>query len=377
MKILDLFKNKIEETGFSLLPDGIFTLEQDGRIVDVNDKVLEFYNTTRFNIIGHYFSDFIENGTSILNRIVQDKTYARVRAIDKFNNFDNGEDIFFEISASRIPDDKVYVCARNITDKHIQEKIINEKYSATQKIVDGKNDFLLYASDSILSSLVSLNGFSRALLDGIGGQLSEKQEKYLNIINNSSKELTYDLEKLFTSFKIESKKIEYEYKNFNLIALIKSIKRVYQKDLKDRNIDFNFDYSNLTQRDCYLDPEAVEYVLRCVMDIFLRFATLGKCSLNVGHPPIDFLNTREFKAKRELESTKYALFEAKIEDLVFSQDELDNIFNVYYKSSQKRPIGLKATLNILKSYICDFGGDIWIYSKQNAGTLFTFVLPLK
>lgn len=78
-----------------------------------------------------------------------------------------------------------------------------------------------------------------------------------------------------------------------------------------------------------------------------------------------------------MDSDKYALFEAKIEDLIFAKDELENIFNIYYKSSQKRPIGLKASLNILKTYICEFGGDIWVYSRQNVGTLFTFVLPLK
>ena len=74
---------------------------------------------------------------------------------------------------------------------------------------------------------------------------------------------------------------------------------------------------------------------------------------------------------------KYVLFEAKITDLVFSQDELDNIFDTYHKNSIKRPIGLKATLNLLKMYITDFRGDIWVYSKQNFGTMFTFVLPLR
>ena len=36
---------------------------------------------------------------------------------------------------------------------------------------------------------------------------------------------------------------------------------------------------------------------------------------------------------------------------MFSQDELDNIFDTYSKGSIKRPIGLKATLNLLKLYI--------------------------
>ena len=157
---------------------------------------------------------------------------------------------------------------------------MSEKYVAAQKIIEEKNEFLIEASGSILSNIVSICGFSRALLDGIGGALSEKQQKYLNIINTNSKDLNYDLEKLFALFKLESQKVEYNNKGFDLISLIKSIDRVYKKDFQDKKIIFNLDYSTLTQRDCFLDGEIIEYILRCVMDIFLRFSNLGKCSLN-------------------------------------------------------------------------------------------------
>ena len=375
MRILDYFKGQKEDNNFNLLPDGIFILEQDGKVIDVNDKIPQMYNTTRFNILGRYFSDFIEEGTNVLNKIIQSNTSMCARAVVKNEETRN---VFFEISASRNTESgKVYVCVRNVTGKSIEHKTISEKYSAAQKIIEGKNAFLLESSGSILSNIVSISGFSRALLDGIGGALSEKQEKYLNIINTNSKDLSYDLEKLFALFKLESNKVEYNNKAFDLISLIKSIERVYQKDFQDRKIIFNLDYSTLAQRDCFLDGEIIEYILRCIMDIFLRFSNLGRCSLNIGHPPLEFLKTRDFLANDSLDVQKYVLFEAKITDLVFEKDELDNIFNIYYKSQIKRPIGLRATLNILKTYINEFKGEIWVYSKQNFGTMFTFVLPLR
>ena len=376
MKILDYFKTSSkEESNFNLLPDGIFTLEQDGKVVDVNNKVLEMFGISRFEILGRYFSDFIENGTSVLNKIVQNNTSMTARAILKNDEVRN---VYFDISATRNAEtSKVYVVARNITKKQVEQNTISERYIVAQKIIDEKNDFLLESSGSILSSLVSISGFSRALLDGIGGALSEKQQKYLNIINSNSKDLNYDLEKLFALFKLESKKVEYNTKGFDLISLIKSIDRVYKKDFQDKKVIFSLDYAALSERDCFLDGEVVEYILRCIMDIFLRFSNLGKCSLNIGHPPVEFLKQKDFLANDSLEPTKYVLFEAKITDLVFSQDELNNIFDTYYKSSTKRPIGLRATMNLLKLYITDFRGDIWVYSKQNFGTMITFVLPLR
>lgn len=375
MKLLKYFKSQKEDNSFNLLPDGIFTLEQDGKIIDVNNKVLEMYGMTRFEILGRYFSDFVENGTFVLNKIVQQGSSEPVRALMKDEEIRN---VFFEISATRNQEtSRVYVVARNITKKQAEQKTINERYALAQKVIDGKNEFLIEASGPILSSLVSISGFSRALLDGIGGALSEKQQKYLNIINTNSRDLSYDLEKLFALFKLESRKVEYNNKGFDLIGLIKSIDRVYKKDFQDKKIIYSIDYSALTERDCHLDGEIVEYILRCIMDIFLRFSNLGKCSLNIGHPPVDFLKQNDFLANDSLDSSKYVLFEAKITDLVFSKEELDNIFDSYYKGLTKRPIGLKATLNLLKLYINDFRGDIWVYSKQNFGTMFTFVLPLR
>ena len=375
MKILEYFKNQKEDNNFNLLPNGIFTLEQDSRIIDVNDRVLEIYKTTRFNILGRYFSDFVENGTAILNKVVQEGASEIVKA---FIKDEEKPSLSLDMTAKRNAETgKVYVVVRNVTKKQSENKVIKEKFSVAQKIIDGKNDFLLDSSGAILSNLVSICGFSRALLDGIGGALSEKQQKYLNIININSRDLNYDLEKLFTLFKAESKKIQYNYKLFDLIGLIKSIERLYEKDFRDKKIIFSLDYSTLTERDCYLDSEIVEYILRSVMGVFSRFANLGKCSLNIGHPPLDFLKTREFAANDSYDTKKYVLFEAKIADLVFSKDELDNIFDTYYKGTIKRPIGLKASLNLLKTYITDFRGDIWVYSKENFGTMITFVLPLR
>ena len=375
MNLLNCFKAQKIQTGLDMLPDGVFVLEQDGKIIDVNAKILKIYKAKKFDIIGHYFSDFVENGTAVLNDILQDDCARQVKSIPKSKK---EKSALLEMTVSRNTEfDRVYVCIRDVTAYKREQKVINERYEVAQKIITEKNDFLLDSSGAVLSSLTTISGFSRALLDGIGGALSEKQEKYLKIINTNSKDLNYDLEKLFALFKTESKKVQYQNKPFDLISLIKSIERVYKKDIEDKKIIFTLDYSELTQRDCFLDCEVVEYILRSIMDIFVRFSNLGKCSLNIGHPPLDFLKTRDFEANDSLDSQKYVLFEAKITDLVFSEDELNNIFDTYYKGSVKRPIGLKATLNILKNYITDFRGDIWVYSKQSFGTMLTFVLPLR
>ena len=46
--------------------------------------------------------------------------------------------------------------------------------------------YLINASTEILSGLNSIESFSKALIDVVSGELSDKQEKYVSIINKNS-----------------------------------------------------------------------------------------------------------------------------------------------------------------------------------------------
>ena len=84
------------------------------------------------------------------------------------------------------------------------QNMVNGEYEIAKKIIDEKNTFLTEIAPEIISSLDSVTGFSKALLEGIGGHLIEKQEKYVSIINKNSKDLSFDLEKMFDFFRLES-----------------------------------------------------------------------------------------------------------------------------------------------------------------------------
>ena len=119
MKILNYFKSQ-KEVGFdlNLLPDGIFVIEQDGKIADVNNRVLEMFEINRFDIIGRYFSSFVQDGLTVLNKILAENTTAVAKAMLRKEEDDNVPRMFLELSATRDKvENKVYVSARNTTNK--------------------------------------------------------------------------------------------------------------------------------------------------------------------------------------------------------------------------------------------------------------------
>ena len=126
-------------------------------------------------------------------------------------------------------------------------------------------------------------------------------------------------------------------------------------------------------KNVYLKKDKKIVVIKNVDNLFVRrdylyFNALGEVKI--------IMNCKKFYKYFcvRITSDKFDLITLKQTAIL---DILNNIFDTYYKGSIKRPIGLKATLNILKNYINDFRGDIWVYSKQSFGTMLTFVLPLR
>ena len=93
----------------------------------------------------------------------------------------------------------------------------------TGKLNKDKNIMLTRLSHDFKSPLQSIIGFSNALLDGLGGQISEKQDKYVRIIKKNASELLYFIDKFFEFSKAESSLVKFE------------IKKTIQEDLEKEN----------------------------------------------------------------------------------------------------------------------------------------------
>ena len=159
MDLLQLFKRPKKEDLFSKYPDGILVVSLEGKVLDVNEKALNMFGFSRLEIVGQFFSAFIDGGTNLLNKIISTSQPMVSRA--KTNTKDGS---FFEISASRdTQGQKVYVSLRDVTQRHKMQNMVNTQYEIAKSIIDEKNTYLNAISGEILSSLASIEGFSTIL----------------------------------------------------------------------------------------------------------------------------------------------------------------------------------------------------------------------
>ena len=107
-----------------------------------------------------------------------------------------GRDFYVELNASK-GWKGYFLSIRDLTK--LTDEIFNEE--KVIKFNGEKNAMLAKLENELKSPVTSISGFSKGLLDGLGGELSEKQAKYVKIINNNSEELYHFLDKFFRIFK--------------------------------------------------------------------------------------------------------------------------------------------------------------------------------
>lgn len=374
MNLFSIFNKPKKEDIFEIFPDGILIVSMDGKILDVNSKALKILGFSKMELTGSYFSQYIQGGSVLLNKLVQSGMLSVTKAANS-----NKEDIYVEVSAAKSDDnEKVYVSIRDITQSYKVQNMISGEYEIAKKIIDEKNKYLKGISGEIFSLLNSVTSFSKALNDGVGGELTDKQNKYVSIINKNSNELSYDLEKLFRYFEAESNLYQYEYKKFDLADLVTSIAKSYEVLFAKKKLNFTYDFSSFQTRSCYSDAAIIEILIKSILDISLKYTDIGSVSMNVGNPPIEFLQNNGYGADNESAKKQYVLFEIKDSGLVLTPSILQNIFNPYYldENANKKLTGAKLTYSLVYKHVKNLKGDMWVYSKPSQGTLACILLPM-
>ena len=156
------------------LPDGVIFCTKDGKIEWVNDKVAEIFETSKMNLKTSNISAFIENALNLIsNALVYDKAVI-AKLVDR--------EVYFDMTVKET-EEGYALDFRDININESAEDILEEPVNRN------KNDFLVKLANDFKSPLQSIIGFSQAMADGLGGNMTDQQEKYIRIIKKNSSDL--------------------------------------------------------------------------------------------------------------------------------------------------------------------------------------------
>ena len=187
MSILSwLFKKKKNNDVLAYYPDAVVVVSLSGEILYANERLLNLFKISDDKLFDMELLDLFDGGFSLVSNLAKTEDSAVVRSKVNLD-----EDLFLEIKASDFEDDedKIIITLRDVSNS---QKMLNKllfEHEYLNKLTKNRNTFLTKISSEITSPIHSINGFSQAILEGLGGDVNEKQEKYLKIINKNSTQL--------------------------------------------------------------------------------------------------------------------------------------------------------------------------------------------
>ena len=243
-------------------------------------------------------------------------------------------------------------------------RLYQEQLETAEKLVEVdqlKNQFLANMSHELRTPLNSIIGFSRVILKGIDGPLTDLQTQDLNAIYNSGKLLLRLINDVLDISKIAAGKMELAFEQVDLIELIKGVFSTTKALVKDKpEIKLRHDIPE-TMPLITADPTRLRQVLLNLMSNAAKFTEQGHIELGVS------FDHRYVTVK--VEDTGYGIAADKF-DLIFQEfEQVDG-------TSTRAVGGTGLGLPISRHFVEMHGGRIWVESQVDAGSTFAIQLPI-
>jgi len=225
-----------------------------------------------------------------------------------------------------------------------------------------KNIFFGQSSHEIKTPLASIKGYTQMLIKEKFGTINEQQKEVLEVLKRNTNHLDNLINNYLSLVQLQAGTMKFVIEKIPIKSLIKDTMDIMYPlaDSKKIKIDVR-----LTEGlpPLNIDVDKIKQVLINIIGNAIKFSPEG-ASININ-----------VKKKNE-----YILFEIQDFGLGIPKNEHEKIFDMFFQSESIRNKNIKGTglgLPISKAIIEAHGGRIWVDSKIDKGSTFSFTLPIK
>ncbi|MCM1265647.1 MAG: PAS domain-containing protein [Candidatus Gastranaerophilales bacterium] len=358
-KILSIQKNVDIQAN---LPDGVIFTATSGIIQWANDIAHDLFRVELNQLISKSVNDLLENGYDLI--VNSANTHKALIA-----KYTQGEE-YFEITAREIEGGYV-VALRDSTQNYKRISNILEEQETSQKVNSDKNTFLVKLANEFNSPIQSIIGFAQGLLDGLGGQVSDKQAKYVNIIKKNSSELLYFFNKLVELSQSEGNLIESEEKYFDIVTTLDNIVKANKHLNSEKAVNIHYEVNPDFKKMVYQSETAFKLMMQNLIETVMREIDLGNIYVTLSDADEDFLTARNIPINSSL------LITISSTNISVLETDLPTLFNPYatIEKANKRTISRALALGTVANIAKDLGGVIWAENVPMKGFVFSIVIP--
>ncbi|MDP4210774.1 MAG: ATP-binding protein [Bacteroidota bacterium] len=373
-------ENKLR-TIFDSTSDAIFIYDIDGKIIEVNNSMLQMYQISRKEALTYPITAYTD--TSVLS------SYQ----LDLYERISNGAETTVEWKARRPLTNEAFdvevalkrmewrgkmliiSTVRDITARKAAEKELAESYMKIQRINDEltiakekaevgdqlKTAFLQNISHEIRTPMNAIVGFANLLNES--DVTPDKQQEFTQIILQSSKQLLSIITDIVNIASIETGQEKVKETEVNLNWILQHLYEQFALKAQKQNLEFKCEMES-DNEEIYIiiDETKLTQVLSNLLGNALKFTQKGEVVF--GYKTCG--NELEFYVK----DTGIGIPPEMHEEVFKRFRQLSTSTDYIYGGS-----GLG--LSISKAYVELMGGRIWLTSEPGHGSIFYFTVPFR
>jgi len=242
-----------------------------------------------------------------------------------------------------------------------QNQMLENRNMQLDELNRTKNRFLSIIAHDLKNPINTLIGFSDLLRNNFNKFTDEKKYNYIEKINTSSNHIFNLLNNLLSWARSQSDLIKVDKELFDIKDLI--IENVgFEKDNAEVK-KIKIDIEQIINQSVFADKNMVSTIIRNLLSNAIKFTP--------------------YNGKIHISTERYSSTKLKINikdsGIGMTQEKVDKLFSIEYSSSTRdteNKIGTGLGLLVCKEFIEKNNGKIFIESKLEKGSTFSFTIPL-
>jgi signal transduction histidine kinase len=227
-----------------------------------------------------------------------------------------------------------------------------------------KSEFVSTVSHELRTPMTSIKGYADLMLMGAAGALSDPQNRYLQVIKSNADRLHDLVNDLLDISRIETGKTKLDLRPLDIPQIVNQVINEHVRGLvqaEDKHLHLNVDMSASLPL-VNGDQTAVIQVLTNLLDNAFNYTPAGG----------------EIHIKAEAKRN-YVYISVKDTGIGISEENQAKIFDRFFRAEDQIVQQVRGTglgLAIVRALVEMHGGELKVKSSPNAGSTFTFNLPI-
>ena len=239
---------------------------------------------------------------------------------------------------------------------------LDDKAAQLRDANELKSRFLSYMSHEFRTPLTSMTSIAGILLSRLDGPLTAEQQKQVEFIRGSTRELTEMVNDLLDLAKVEAGRITISPEWFEMVDLFAALRGMFKPIVATSSVSLFFDEPK-DQIRLYTDDKKLSQILRNFISNALKFTPVG-----------------EVRVAARLVDADHVEFAVSDTGIGIAAEHLPTLFADFVQIDvrlQKRLRGTGLGLSLARKFAELLGGRVAVESELGKGSRFSVVLPMR